>query len=109
MPKGFSTYPRYQQVAHRRRRGRITYNNARNALRGIAHLLQVLRNNGEDTGRQGHVEESMGLGATLLNVLEMLLENLERLILVVLAGDIGAEFAELLELLLRLLCGGLHV
>lgn len=51
----------------------------------------------------------MGLRAILLKLLEVLLKHLERLILVVLSRNVGAKFAKLLKLLLRLLCRGLHV
>jgi len=69
----------------------------------------VLRNNGEDTGRKRHVEEAVALRATLLNLLEVLLEALEGLILVVLARNVGAETGEVFELLLNLLRGSLNV
>lgn len=39
----------------------------------------------------------------------MLVEALERLILVVIAGDVGAQAAKVVELLLNLLGGSLHV
>ena len=38
----------------------------------------------------------------------MLVKLLEALILVVLSGDVGAQFAEFLELLFALLCWGLN-
>ena len=69
----------------------------------------MLRNDGENTGRKRHVEEAVVLRATLLNLLEVLLEALEGLILVVLARNVGAETGEVFELLLNLLCGGLDV
>ena len=89
--------------------GQFAHNDTCNAVLGVADLLEVLRNNGEDTGRQRHVEEAVVLRATLLNLLEVLLEALEGLILVVLTRNVGAEPGELLELLLDLLCGGLYV
>jgi hypothetical protein len=88
---------------------RATYNNARNAVLGIVVALQVLRHWDEDTGRESHVEYPVVLLATLLKLLQVLLELDEGLILVVLARDVRAETAELLQLLLQLLCGGLDV
>ncbi len=69
----------------------------------------MLRNDGEDAGRQSHVEESVGLFPTLLKILEMLGQLQERLISVVLARDVGAEGAEILQLLLDILGRGLDV
>jgi hypothetical protein len=69
----------------------------------------MLGDDGEDTGREGHVEDTVGLGAVLLNLLESLVESLERLVLVILTGFVCAELAEVLELLLNLLGRGLHV
>lgn len=51
----------------------------------------------------------MGLGATSLELLQVLVKPEEGLILVVLAGDVRAELAEVLELLLNFLGGGLDV
>jgi hypothetical protein len=88
---------------------RLLDNDTSNAVLGIADLLEVLRDNGEDTGRQSHVKETMGLGSTLLELLQMLVQDNEGLVLIVLTGDVGATVAELVKLLLRLLGGGLHV
>jgi hypothetical protein len=86
-----------------------TYNDAGNALCGVAAALQMLGDDGEDTGRQRHVEKAMSLRATVLKLLKMLGELIERLILVVLPRDVGAELAEFIKLLLNLLGGCLHV
>jgi hypothetical protein len=86
-----------------------THNDTSNTVLGIADLLEVLGDNGEDARRQSHVEETMGLGSTFLELFQMLVQDNEGIILIVLAGDVGATGAELLELLLRLLGGGLHV
>jgi hypothetical protein len=91
------------------RRRRATYNDARNAVLGIAVALQVLRNGNEDTGRESHVEYPVVLLATLLKLLHVLLELNEGLVLIVLAGNIRAEAAKLLQLLLQFLCRGLDV
>jgi hypothetical protein len=82
------------------RRIPATYNNARDAVLGIAVALQVLRNGDENTGRESHVEYPVVLLATLLKLLHVLLELDEGLVLVVLAGNVRAEAAELLQLLL---------
>lgn len=86
-----------------------TYDNAGNAVLGVTAFLQVLRDNGEDGWRQGHVEETMRLLATLLELLKVLLEVLKGLILVILSGNVGADLGELVKLLLNLLGGGLDV
>jgi hypothetical protein len=91
------------------RRIRATYDNARNAVLGIAVALQVLRNGDENTRRESHVEYPVVLLATLLKLLHVLLELDEGLVLVVLAGNVRAEAAELLQLLLQFLCGSLNV
>jgi hypothetical protein len=67
------------------RRIPATYNNARDAVLGIAVALQVLRNGDENTGRESHVEYPVVLLATLLKLLHVLLELDEGLVLVVLA------------------------
>lgn len=87
----------------------MTYNDSGDALLRIATLLQVLRDDCEDAGRKRHVEKAMGLSAILLNLLEVLLELLEGLVLVILTRNIGAELGELLELILSLFGGSLHV
>lgn len=86
-----------------------TYNNASDALSGVAASLQVLGDDCEDTRGQSHVEETMSLWTTTLELLEVLVKVLEGLVLVVLAGNVCAELAEVLKLLLNLLGGGLHV
>jgi hypothetical protein len=61
-----------------------TYNDARDAVLWVTVALQVLRDCGEDAGWERHVEYPVGLLATLLKLLQVLLEVLEGLILVVL-------------------------
>jgi hypothetical protein len=85
------------------------YNNARDAVLGVVVALQVLRDCDEDTGGERHVEDAVVLLAALLELLEVLLKLDERLVLVVLAGNVRAVADKLLELLLQLLCGGLDV
>ena len=87
----------------------VAYNDTSNAALWVAIALQVLRNCNEDTGRKSHVEDAVGLLAALFNLLHVLLKLDERVILVVLTRDIGAEVAEFVQLLLQVLCGGLDV
>jgi hypothetical protein len=82
---------------------RTTHDNTSNALGRIAVALQVLRHGDEDAGGKSHVEHPVRFLATLLKLLHMFLELNERIILIVLAGDVGAEAAELLQLLLDFL------
>lgn len=86
-----------------------TYDDSCDSLFRVATPLQVLRNNGENTGRQSHVEQPVSLGTTLLQLCQVLIQVLKRLVLVVLAGNICAETQEMLKLLLNLLCRGLDV
>lgn len=87
----------------------FTYNDTSDTVLGVADLLEVLRDDGEDTRGQRHVEKTVVLGTTLLNLLEVLLKALEGLVLVVLTRDVGAEPSKVFELLLDLLCRGLYV
>lgn len=87
----------------------MAYNDTGNTALWVAIALQVLRNCDEDTGRKSHIEDAVGLLAALFNLLHVLLELNERVILVVLTRDIGAEVAEFVQLLLQVLCGGLDV
>lgn len=87
----------------------MTYNNSGDALLGIADLLQVLGNNSEDARGKSHVEQTVCLGPVFLELLQVLLELLERLILIILTGDVGADLSELLQLVLGLLGRGFHV
>jgi hypothetical protein len=86
-----------------------TYNDPRNAVLGVAVALQVLGDWDEDAGWERHVEYPVRLLAALLQLAQVLFELDKGLVLVVLAGDICAEAAELLQLLLNLLCGCLDV
>lgn len=85
------------------------YNDSGNALLGVAVLLQVLRNRDENTGGESHVEDAVGLLAALLELAKVRLELLEALVLVVLARNVRAHLAELVQLLLHLLGRGLDV
>lgn len=86
-----------------------TYNDTGNALCGIAASLQVLGDNSEHARRQSHVKQTVCLFAPLLEVFQMLVEVQEGFILVVLAGHIGAELAEILQHLLHIFGRGLDV
>lgn len=81
-----------------------THNDPRDTVLRIAVALQVLRDCNEHTGRESHVKYPVGLLATLLELPQVLFELLERLVLIVLAGDVRAEAAELFQLLLQFLC-----
>lgn len=65
-----------------------THNNPGDTLGRVAALLQMLRNNCEDAGRKSHVKQPVSLGAALFNFGQVVVENLEGLILVVLARDV---------------------
>lgn len=69
----------------------------------------MLGDGDEDTGWKSHVEDTVSLLLTLLELGEVLLEFVEALILVILSGDIAAHFAETLKLLLSFLGWGLDV
>ena len=69
----------------------------------------MLRHRGEDARGQGHVENTVILGATLLELIEVVAQALERLVLVVLSRDVGALFEKLLKLILHLLDRSLDV
>lgn len=74
------------------------------ALRVVV-LLEVGGDDGKDRGGKGHVEDAV-LGrvlvrVSLLRLLDLLLKQLEALVLVVLARNVGASLEELLELLLH--------
>jgi hypothetical protein len=68
------------------------------AILGVTVALQLLRNDGENTRGQCHVEDAVLLLALpiLLDIHDVLLQVDERVILVVLAGHICAQLAELL-------------
>lgn len=89
--------------------GDATYNDTGNAFCGVAASLQVLGDNREHTGRQRHVEQTVRLFAPLLEVFQVLVQVQERVVLVVLAGDICAELAEVLQHLLHIFGRGLDV
>jgi hypothetical protein len=80
-----------------------THDDTGHTALGIAVPLQVLRDGDEDTGWKRHVEDSVSLLATLLELLDVFPQIDERVVLVVLAGDISAETTELLQLLFHIL------
>ena len=69
----------------------------------------MLRNDCEHARRQSHVEESVVFFPSLLEFLQMFVELQKGVVAIVLAGNICADGAELLELLLAFLCWGLDV
>ena len=86
-----------------------THNDTSNSLGWIAVALQVLGNCDENTGGKGHVKDPVRFATTLLNLFQVLSELDKGIVLVVLAGDVGAEAAELFQLLLEFFCGCLDV
>lgn len=86
-----------------------THNNTGNAVLGVAVSLQLIRHGNEDARRQRHVEDSVLFLMALLDVLEVLGEVDERVILVILAADVGAQLAEAIQLFFDFLGGGLDV
>lgn len=91
-------------------KGRIfTYYNPADALRGVAAPLQVLGDRREHTGGKRHIEEAVGLGPPLLERLDVAGQAEEGLVLVILARDVGAEAAEVVELLLKFLSGNFYI
>jgi hypothetical protein len=80
-----------------------THDNSGDTLGRIAALLQVLGDDREDARGERHVEQPVRLFPSLFQLLQVLVELLERLILVVLARNIGTEGAERLELLFDVL------
>lgn len=81
-----------------------THNNSGNAVLGIAVAFQVLRHCDEDAGRKSHVEYPVSLLAAILDICQMLLELLERFVLIILPRDVRAQATELFQLLLEILC-----
>lgn len=86
-----------------------TYDNTGQTVLGVAVALQLIGDGNEDTGGQSHVEDAVLLLLALFDLVEMLVEVDERIILVVLTGDVGAHLAEVLEELLDFFCGHLDV
>jgi len=99
----------YVNKAHDTSISGVTYNDSGDAVLRVTVLLQVLRNRNEDTRGKGHVEDTVGLVATLLKLGEVRFELLKAFVLVVLARDVAAHAAELLELLFHFLGGGFDV
>lgn len=115
MPKGFSTCEIGKQASKNNDQLQsdispgLTYDNTSNAVLGVAVALELVGNGGENARGEGHVVDSVLLLLALLNLLEVLVEVDERVILVVLTGDVGAELAEAVQLLFDFLGGGLDV
>jgi hypothetical protein len=86
-----------------------TYDNSSNASLWVAVLLQVLRDCGEDTWWQSHIEDPVRLLASLLKLIQVLVQLNKRLILVVLSGDVGASTAKICQLLFHILRGSFDV
>lgn len=86
-----------------------THDDTSNTALRVTNLFQVLADRNENTGRQRHVKDTVRLFSALLELLEVLLQVLERLILIVLTRNVTAEAGELLELFLEFLGGRLDV
>ena len=86
----------YASIGDKQRR-RATYDNTGKTILGVAVALQLIGDGDEDAGGKSHVEDSVLLLLTLLDLIEVLVEVDEGLILVVLTGDVCAQLAEVLE------------
>jgi len=91
--------------------GRIlgTYDDSRNAFLRVAVPFEMLRYGYEHTRRKSHIEDSVSFFTTALDLQNVLIELLERRILVVLSGNVCASPAESIELFFNILCGGLDI
>lgn len=95
LPNGFSTCTPVVSGTAQGGCTQLAYNDTSNAALGVAVALQVLGNCDEDARGQRHVEDAVGLLAALFNLLHVLFELEKGVVLVVLAGDVGAEAAKL--------------
>jgi hypothetical protein len=86
-----------------------THNDTGDAVLRVAVSLQLIRHGSEDAGGQSHVKDSVLLLLTPLDALKVLSEVDEGVILVVLTRDVGAQFAEAVQLLFDFLGGGLDI
>ena len=84
-----------------------TYNDTGDAVGWVAVLLQLLGDSGENAWWKSHVEYTVLLLSAILKLLKVVLEANERLILVILTGDVAADILECLELRLDFLRWGL--
>lgn len=87
----------------------MTYDDTSEAIPRVAVALQLLRNGNENTGWKSHVEDSVLLLLALLDLIEVGVEVDKGFILVILARNVGAEFAEVVEQFFNLLCRNLDV
>lgn len=86
------------RLEKKKRAGQVTHDNASKTRLGVAVALQLLGHGDEDTGGKRHVEDTillLGLAA-LFHLLKVLVEVDERVILVVLAGNVRTQLAELI-------------
>ena len=86
-----------------------TDNDSSNTAFGITVLLQVVGDGDENARRKGHVEDSVLLLLSFLQLLQVFIQLNERAILVVLPGDVCTEAAKSFQLLFNLFCGDLNV
>jgi hypothetical protein len=73
-----------------------THNDTRDAVLRITIALQVLRDGNENARRKCHVKDPVRFLATLLKLFDVFPQVDERVILIVLTGDVGAETTEFL-------------
>lgn len=86
-----------------------THNDPRDAVCGVAVFFQMLRDGDENAGREGHVKDSVLLSSALLNLFEVPVKVDKGFVLVILTGNVGADLAKVLQLLLDFFCGDLDV
>lgn len=92
-----------------KKRDKATYDDTGETVLGVAVALQLVGDGDENTGGQSHVEDSVLLLLALLDLIEVVVEVDERVVLVILTGDVGAELAEAVELLFDFLGRDLDV
>lgn len=90
-------------------KGPRTYEDSSNTILRVVVPPQMLRDSDENGRRKSHIEDSVLPLLTLLDLRQMLLQALEGLVLIILAGIVGANVAECVQLLLNLPGGDLNV
>lgn len=92
-----------------KKRDKATYDDTGETVLRVAVALQLVGDGDENTGGQSHVEDSVLLLLALLDLIEVVVEVDERVVLVILTGNVGAELAEAVELLFDFLGRDLDV
>lgn len=75
----------------------MTYDDTSETIPRVAVALQLLRNGNENTGGKSHVEDPVLLLLALFDLVEVGVEVDKGFILVILARNVGAVFAEVVE------------